>query len=103
MQLWLKSTPHLVLMNIRVEFYGIVRQRAGVAKVELPRIKSTSLGDVIAALTERFPLLEGECFEQGRFCPGFICNIDGDRFVMDPDTPLDTSCTLLIMSADAGG
>ncbi len=91
------------LMSIHVEFFGIARQRAGVAKVEVPCDGATNLAAIVAALSERFPPLAGECFDQGGLRPGFIGNIDGERFVFDPETYIDSGCTLLIMSADAGG
>jgi molybdopterin converting factor small subunit len=90
-------------MSIHVEFYGIARQRAGVARTELPCTESTSLTAILATLGERFPPLEGECLQQGTLCQGFICNIDGNRFVHDLNTPLAAGSTLLILSADAGG
>jgi molybdopterin converting factor small subunit len=90
-------------MSIYVEFYGVVRQRAGVAQVEVPGDGPMSLAAALAALGERFPTLEGECFERGAMCSGFLCNVDGQRFVVDPETTLDGDCSLLIMSADAGG
>ncbi len=90
-------------MSIHVEFYGIARQRAGLSRTELPCDEASSLNDVLADLGRRFPSLEGECFERGTLCPGFICNVDGARFVLDPDTPVAAGSTLLIMSVDAGG
>jgi molybdopterin converting factor small subunit len=98
-----KFTQQSSLMSIHVEFFGIARQRAGVAEVDVPCDGTTKLAAIVTALGERFPPLVGECFDQGGLRPGFICNIDGDRFVFDPETYLDSGCTLLIMSADAGG
>lgn len=91
-------------MSVTIEFFGIPRQRAGTARVE---IEAGSFGDALAVLSERFPALAGACFEvrdgTGRLRPGYVANLNGDRFVSEPDTPLADGDSLLILSADAGG
>lgn len=97
-------------MTIQVEFYGIARQRTGVAACEfaLPG-ESTTLGEVLGELATRYSAFGEHCCEGDyrqpncRLRPDFIANIGGERFVRDPDTPLETGQTLLILSADAGG
>ena len=84
---------------MRVEFLGIPRERAGVAELEL---HADTLGELLQALTVRFPSLD-ELVADDRLRPSFTANLNGDTFVSDPHTPLDTDDCVLIMSADAGG
>lgn len=88
-------------MSITVELFGIPRQRAGVAKTAAA---GTRLDEVVADLAGRFPQLAEECFAGGRgLKPGTLANLNGERFVTDPATPLRPGDALLILSADAGG
>lgn len=76
---------------MRVEFFGVPRQRAGVAVLEM---EAETLGQLLAKLEARFP-----AFTQ----PAFAANLNGERFVSDPATPLRREDCVLILSADAGG
>jgi len=91
-------------MSIRVEFYGVSRQRAGTAHavVELDS-DGASLGDVLLRLGARFPEFGANCLEGGRLARWFVANLDGERFVRDLETPLNDGQSLLILSADSGG
>ena len=91
-------------MTLSVEFFGIARQRAGVARAEivLPQ-KQATLRDVFTHLIAAFPSLSGECIAEGRLRSGFSANVGGERFVSDPATILTENDCLLILSADAGG
>ena len=90
-------------MAIRVEFFGIARQRAGVASAEVSLPSPATLGDCLAELAGHFPSFAKECIEQRRLKPAFAANIGGQRFVSTADAPLADGDTLLILSADAGG
>lgn len=91
-------------MILRVEFFGIARQRAGVASANVTLAKDeATLGAVFAQLTRTFPSLSGECIAEGRLRSGFSANVGGERFVSDPATVLAENDCLLILSADAGG
>ncbi len=87
-------------MTITVEFYGIPRERAGVATTV---VDGRRLGEILIDLARRFPRLGESCFDSGRLRPGATANVNGSRFVSDPNTLLEPSDTLLIMTADAGG
>ncbi len=87
-------------MTITVEFFGVPRERAG---VKLTTAAGGTLGDLLRGLETRFPRLAGDCLQSGRLRPGFAANLNGERFVSDPETPLKPGDTLLILSADAGG
>ena len=83
-----------------VELFGIARQRAGVEEVHL---EANSLREALAALAKRFPELAKSCFDGGQLRHGFIANLNGDRFITDPETLIRPDDSLLILSADAGG
>ncbi len=87
-------------MTVHVEFFGIPRLRAGIAATQC---QGTSLGEVLQELAERFPGLANDCFQGNRLRDAFAANLNGNRFVSDPATPLTRQDHLLIMSADAGG
>jgi len=95
-------------MSITVEFFGIPRRRTGTSRLD---IEAGSFGQALAVLSERFPLLAEACFEvcdgasdgTSRLRAGYAANLNGDRFVRDPDTALADGDSLLILSADAGG
>ncbi|NIL96407.1 MAG: hypothetical protein GTO53_05640 [Planctomycetales bacterium] len=87
-------------MSIRVEFFGIPRQRAGVAATTAT---GRRLGDVLAELERKYPGLAECCIRAGRLEPGYTANLGGNRFVTDPETELAAADVLLILSADAGG
>jgi molybdopterin converting factor small subunit len=84
---------------MHVEFLGIPRQRAGVSNLE---VEVKTLGQLLGTLAARIPSL-GEFIAADRLHPAFIANLNGDRFVSDPGTPLSEDDCVLILSADAGG
>ena len=84
---------------MRVELLGIPRERAGVAELD---VKADSLGQLLAALTRRFPSF-AELIATDQLRPWIVVNLNGDRFVSDPSTPLHDNDCVLILSADAGG
>ncbi len=87
-------------MPISVEFFGIVRARAGVAATVA---EGETLGAVLTNLATRFPSLVDTCIDKGTLKAGFTANLGGARFVTDPQTRLNAEDTLLILSMDAGG
>lgn len=91
-------------MTIQVEFYGISRQRAGTAHaaVELDS-DDACLGEVLLKLGTRFPEFATTCLDGDRLRRWFLANVDGERFIRDPKTPVREGQSLLILSADSGG
>lgn len=85
--------------GMHVEFFGVPRQRAGVPELE---VHADTLGQLLGQLTERMPSLS-EIIQDDRLHPAFVANLNGDRFVTDPGTPLRADDCVLILSADAGG
>ncbi len=90
-------------MKVRVEFFGVVRQRAGVPEVELELPSDATLGVLLEQLTPKFPQLASECFQGAALQEGFIANVGGNRFVRDPEVTLQADTTVLLLAADAGG
>jgi len=91
-------------MSIRVEFYGIPRIRIGAGSVELETAtEGIRLVDLFQQLAARFPKFAEDCLDGQRLRSGYSANIDGERFVDDPETLVCKGQALLIMSADAGG
>ena len=84
---------------MRVEFFGIPRERAGVDQLEL---QAETLGELFDTLTTRFPSL-GDLVQSDRLRSPILANLNGDRFVSDPRTRLTEEDCVLILSADAGG
>jgi molybdopterin converting factor small subunit len=85
--------------GVRVEFFGIPRERAGVMELEL---QADTLGQLLTTLAIRFPSL-GELVQADRLRSPFLANLNGARFVSDPGTQLTETDCVLILSADAGG
>jgi hypothetical protein len=90
-------------MNIRVEFYGIPRRRAGVefTIVEIEQ-EGIPLSDLLGNLVRKLPGLD-DCLDAGRLKPGYRASVNGEHFVSRHDEMLVPGSSLLIMSADAGG
>lgn len=84
---------------MRVEFYGVSRERAGVAE---RHVDARTLGELLGTLATEYPSL-GELLTGNRLHPALAANLNGDRFIRDPETPLADRDCLLILSADAGG
>ena len=84
---------------MHVEFLGVSRQRAGISELE---VQADTLGQLLGALAAQIPSL-GELIAVDRLNSAFVANLNGDRFVSDPGTPLGAYDCVLILSADAGG
>jgi molybdopterin converting factor small subunit len=84
---------------MHVEFLGVPRQRAGVSQLE---VQAETLGQLLGTLAAQIPSL-GELIAVNRLNSAFVANLNGDRFVSDPSTPLAEKDCVLILSADAGG
>ena len=91
-------------MTIRVELYGIPRQRAGTDVMSVSADSSgVSLGDVLEVLAKQSPGLAAACFDEGVLKKEYLASIDGETFITDPLVMLVPGQTLLLFSADAGG
>lgn len=88
-------------MSVRIEFFGIPRERAGVAAVELA--DAATLGQALRLLSSRLPLLADACIDNGCLKTGYLANLNGERFTTDSAAALRPGDAVLILSADAGG
>ena len=84
---------------MHVEFFGVPRDRAGVDEVH---VDADSLGRLLGTLAARLPGL-AEVIEADRLHPSLAASLNGDRFISDPNTPLERHDRVLILSSDAGG
>ena len=87
-------------MSIRIEFYGIARQRAG---VEFFEVEGKTLGDVFDRLQAELPKFSAACLKDGKLRFGFLANVNGQTFSSKRETPLNDGDAVLFLSADAGG
>lgn len=92
-------------MAIRVELYGLARQRAGTNEVQVQgAAREATLHEVLSLVAEAAPGLSGSgLVVDGQLHPTLSANLDGERFVSDAATPIRDGQCLLILSADAGG
>ena len=91
-------------MAIRVELYGIPRQRAGTELLHVAAESAgISLAQILTDLENQAPELAAACFQQGTLRNGYLASIDGKTFVTDPQTVVLPGQSLLLFSADAGG
>lgn len=84
---------------MHVEFFGIPRDRAGVAELD---IDAATLGDALDVLAARLPRLS-DLIADRRLHRALAASLNGETFISDPSTPLSGDDHLLIFSADAGG
>jgi molybdopterin converting factor small subunit len=82
-----------------VEFLGVPRKRAGVSEIE---IQADTLGQLLGILSSRLPSFS-ELITVDGLHPALVANLNGERFISDPQTPLRQDDSVLILSADAGG
>ena len=85
---------------MHVEFLGIPRERAGISELE---VQAETLGQLLADAGSAASRLSAELIAVDRLHPVVVANLNGDRFVSDPATPLGDDDCVLILSADAGG
>jgi len=97
---YVKTSGGYELMPVIVELFGIPRARAGIATTSA---EGDSLGEVLSDLSARFPELAATCIDGAALRTGYTANLDGQRFITDPETSLADGDRLLLLSLDAGG
>jgi molybdopterin-guanine dinucleotide biosynthesis protein A len=95
-----RETDPLAVPRIRVELFGIARLRAGVSETS---VRGGELGEALADLGRVCPALEGPVTVGGRLRPSFAVNLNGDRFITDPNSRLDDGDRLIVLDLDLGG
>ena len=86
--------------GIRVELYGIARQKAGTAQVWIPAQDPMTLEVLWQCLLELHPQLGVVNAPPSAV---YRMNLNGDQFVDDPQLAIHVGQCVLVMSADAGG
>lgn len=85
---------------IVVELFGVCRLRAGAGRLTLD---AASIREALNGLGRACPSLVGTVLIDDSVHPAYRLNLNGDRFVTDPATPLADGDCLLLLSADVGG
>src|SRR5580704_8818189 len=70
----LNSTPGSFVANTQVEFFGVPRQRAGAAALE---VQAETLGQLLTILTLRVPPLRELLDGDGRLHKSFVASLNG--------------------------
>ena len=90
------------MRRVRVEFFGVPRERAACASIEVP-VSRLILSEVLAETARQLPEFGRRCLIDGRLQAGLIANISGRQFTADVTTQLTDDDSVLILSADVGG
>ena len=85
---------------VTVEFYGVPRQRAGVAEL---RVVPGTVAQVLAQVTQHCHGLPELVNANGDLVPHYLLSLNGERFVTSLAEELPAGSRLLLLSADAGG
>ena len=91
-------------MKITIEYYGIPRQRVGIAS-ELYEFDCEEMGihDVIRIVAKKHPAFEKHCMDDGIVNKHMTVNLNGNQFFHSEDGIARDGDALLILSMDAGG
>ncbi len=65
-------------------------------------VQADTLGQLLGTLSAAVPSFD-QFIANRKLHPSFVANLNGDRFISDPGTPLCKDDCVLILSADAGG
>jgi len=85
---------------IRIEFYGIPRERTGVGSLD---VEADCVASALRQVARDFPEFAARCMNGDRLAAGLIMNLNGEKFTSDPATRIQDGDSLLILSADVGG
>jgi molybdopterin converting factor small subunit len=85
---------------VTVEFYGVPRQHAGRAELE---VAARTVGELLEAVERACPGLAGLRRADGRLAAHYLLSIDGRQFVSDVRQEVRPGDRVLLLSADAGG
>ncbi len=88
-----------------VELFSVARLLAKTSQIDLALPREATLADVLAALSDRLPVLVGPVIatDKKSLTSGNACNINGKTFVRDPKAQVHPGDNIFIISADAGG
>ena len=91
-------------MKITIEYYGIPRQRVGIAR-EFYEFDGEEMGihDVIRTVAKKHPAFEKHCMDGDILNKHMVVNLNGNQFFQSEDGLAPDGDALLILSMDAGG
>jgi molybdopterin-guanine dinucleotide biosynthesis protein A len=92
-----------ISLAVTVELFGAARLLAKTREVSLSLPQSATLGSVLAALTEKLPVLAGRVIDSAGLVSGYTCNINGLDFTREPSIRIHSGDRIFLLSADAGG
>jgi len=87
-------------VTVHLEFYGIPRQRAGVASID---VEADTLPQALRQAAIALPDFARDCLDGKHLRSDYLANVNGRSFTSIAETPLQPGDTVLILSADAGG
>ena len=89
----------------RVELFGMSRLLAGVKEIEVDLVEGDDVRSVLRVLASRCPALVGPVIrpDLASLADGQALNLNGLRFVADPETRVSPGDALLLLSSSAGG
>lgn len=90
-------------ISVCVELFGVPRMLAKTKSIPLDLTEGATLTQVLSALAEKLPMLNGRVIADGNLISGYTCNINGLDFVRTPHAKIKSGDTIFILSADAGG
>jgi molybdopterin converting factor small subunit len=85
--------------RVRIEFFGLARERAGVSGCE---VAAKRLTDALRAIERAFPRFQNLLTSVLAPSSVFRVSLDGERFLI-ADEVLLPGAKLLVLSGDAGG
>lgn len=85
---------------VEIEFYGVIRLRAGVASY---RVNPGTLESVLRQLEQVFPALAPAYVHAGQAKSHLLVSRAGTEILDDPATPVHAGDCLVFVSAQAGG
>ena len=86
--------------TVMVEFFGVPRQRAGRADLQVP---TGIIAETLALVSRSCPALADLVEPDRQLAPHYALSLNGERFLRDLDYLLAPGDRLLLLSADAGG
>ncbi|MDB5338599.1 MAG: hypothetical protein JWN70_4218, partial [Planctomycetaceae bacterium] len=66
-------------------------------------VEAQSLSAALEAIAARLPGWADACLSGNTLQRGLIANLNGQRFISDPEAILEPGDSVLILSADVGG
>ena len=94
-----------VLVNIRVELFGLARMVCGRRHVDIAVPEQAEPGDVVAVLSKTCPELVGKAILEdcSALQESYTFNLNGEQFVSEGRLHLKPGDSLLLFSSQAGG